>query len=71
MPGIDSNTIVHQLNVSPSFPPARQRKRVFTQERDKATIEEVHKLLGASFIREVYYPEWVANVVIVKKVNGK
>jgi len=71
MLGIDPNTIVHQLNVSPSFPPVRQRKRVFAQERDKATIEEVHKLLGAGFIREVDYHEWVANVVIVKKVNGK
>ena len=23
------------------------------------------------FIREVYYPNWLANVVMVKKVNGK
>ena len=23
------------------------------------------------FIREVYYPDWLANVVIVKKANGK
>ena len=29
MPGIDPNTIVHQLNVSPSFLPVQQRKRVF------------------------------------------
>ena len=25
----------------------------------------------AGFIREVYYPEWLANVVLVKKANGK
>ena len=25
----------------------------------------------ASFICEVYYPEWLANVVLVKKANGK
>ena len=24
-----------------------------------------------SFIREVYYPEWLANIVMVKKENGK
>ena len=24
-----------------------------------------------SFIREVYYPDWLANVVMVKKNNGK
>nr|XP_023920829.1 uncharacterized protein LOC112032298 [Quercus suber] len=34
-------------------------------------MEEVEKLLTAGFIREVYYPEWLANVVMVKKSNGK
>ena len=33
--------------------------------------EEVRKLLKAGFIREVYYPDWLANVVMVKKNNGK
>ena len=28
-------------------------------------------LLEANFIREVYYPVWLANVVMVKKANGK
>ena len=28
-------------------------------------------MLEANFIREVYYPDWLANVVIVKKANGK
>ena len=69
MPGIDPSVMVHRLNVSPSFPPVRQKKRVFVQERDKAIAEEVRKLLEASFIREVYYPDWLANVVMVKKAN--
>ena len=29
MPGIDPSVMVHKLNVSPSFPPIRQKKRVF------------------------------------------
>ena len=33
-------------------------------------MDEVSKLLAANFIREVYYPEWLANVVMVKKANG-
>ena len=33
--------------------------------------EEVRKLLEADFIREVYYPDWLANVVMVKKANEK
>ena len=70
MSGIDPLVMVHRLNVSPSFPPDRQKKRVFVQERDKAIAEEVRKLLEAGFIREVYYPDWLANVVMVKKANG-
>ena len=44
---------------------------MFAQERDRVIAEEVHKLQKADFIKEVYYPEWLANVVMVKKVNGK
>ena len=32
---------------------------------------EVTKLLTAGFIREVYYPDWLTNVVLVKKTNRK
>ena len=28
-------------------------------------------MLEADFIREVYYPDWLANMVMVKKVIGK
>jgi hypothetical protein len=33
--------------------------------------EEVENLLKTGFIWEVDYPEWLANVVLVKKSNGK
>ena len=68
---IDPSVMVHKLNVSPTFPPIRQKKRVFAQKQDQAIAEEVHKLQNANFIREVYYPNWLANVVMVKKANGK
>ena len=44
---------------------------MFAQKQDQAIVEEVHKLQNANFIREVYYPNWLANVVMVKKANGK
>ena len=44
---------------------------MFTQERDRAIAEEVSKLQEAGFIKEVYYPDWLANMVMVKKGNGK
>ena len=28
-------------------------------------------MLSAGFIREVYYHDWLANVILVKKANGK
>ena len=71
MPGIDPSIMVHRLNVSPFFPPIRQKKRVFTPERDQAIVEEVCKLRKTSFIKEVYYPDWLANVVMVKKASRK
>ena len=70
MLGIDS-VIVHRLNVNLASLPIRQKKLVFAQERDKAIAEEVRQLLEDGFIQEVYYPDWLANVVMVKKANGK
>ena len=44
---------------------------VFAPERDNAIKDEVQKLMAAKFIRDVYYPDWLANVIMVKKANGK
>ena len=40
-------------------------------ERNKVVAKEVEKLLEVGFIREVFYPEWLANVIMVKKNNDK
>jgi ribonuclease HI len=71
MPGIDPSVIVHRLNVDPSYKPVKQKRRSFAPERNQAVAAEVEKLLQAGFVREVDYPEWLANVVLVKKANGK
>ena len=71
MGGIDPVVITHKLNVNPFFKSVKQKRRSFTPERQKAINEEVGKLLQAYAIREVEYPEWLANVVLVKKANGK
>ena len=44
---------------------------MFAPERDKTIKEEVQKLTTTQFIKEVYYSDWLANVVMVKKANGK
>ncbi|XP_059659234.1 uncharacterized protein LOC132306055 [Cornus florida] len=71
MPGIDPTTIEHRLNTDPIVKPIRQKRRTFATERNMAISEEVNKLLKANFIQQVNYPDWLANVVLVKKANEK
>ena len=71
MSSIDNKVIEHKLNINPTRKLVQQKWRVFAPERNKAIVEEVEKLLTTGFIREVYYPEWLANVIMVKKSNGK
>ena len=71
MGGVDPAVITHRLNVNPSFKPVKQKRRSFSPERQKVIKEEVGKLLQAKTIKEVEYPKWLANVVLVKKANGK
>ena len=70
MGGIDPTVITNRLNTNPSFKLVKQKRRSFALERQKAINEKVGKLLQAGAIREVEYPEWLANVVL-KKTNGK
>ena len=71
MGGIDPAIITHRLSVSPSFKLVKRKRRSFAPKREKTINEEVSKLRQAGAIREVEYPEWLANVVLVKKANGK
>ena len=71
MGGVNQAVITHMLKVNPSFKPVKQKRRSFAPERQKAINEEVSKLLQAKVIKEVEYPEWLANVVLFKKSNGK
>jgi hypothetical protein len=47
-----------------------QRQRPMSGDSVKSAEAEVQKLLDARIIREVQYPVWVANVVMVPKKNG-
>lgn len=69
MKGLNPDVMVHKLNSDHAFKHVRQKKRIFAIERNQAAKEEVHKLLWARFIKEVQYPKWLSNVVLVKKHN--
>ena len=67
MPGIHPSVVSHRLNILPSSRPVRQKVRRFHPNRQKIIQGKVDKLLDTEFIREVEYPEWLANVVVVPK----
>ncbi|XP_058111240.1 uncharacterized protein LOC131254266 [Magnolia sinica] len=71
MPGISPDVMVHRMNVDPDHKPVKKKRRPFDAELCEAIADEVFVLLSAGFIEEVHYPDWIANVVIVKKANGK
>ena len=69
-PGVDPNFICHRLNVNPSVISKRQPPRR-PKEHTKAVRSEVTKLKQVGAIKEVFYPQWLANTVVVKKKTGK
>ena len=70
-PGIDPDFICHHLNVNPSITPKKQPPRRLSIDHYEAVKEEVTKLKRVGAIKEVFYLEWLANIVVLKKKNGK
>ncbi|XP_074362906.1 uncharacterized protein LOC141703225 [Apium graveolens] len=68
---IDPEIMCHRLNIDPKHKGVRQKRRAVSGERAIALAEEVERLLDVGLIRESFYPEWLANPVLVKKPNGK
>ena len=69
--GIHLDVASHRLNVLATSKPVRQKIRRFHPDRQKVIQDEMKKLLEAGFIRKVKYLEWLANVVVVPKKEGK
>lgn len=61
MTSIDLSIIMHQLNVDPKFKHVKQKRRKFAPNRNRIINEEVEKLLSIRSVREVQYPDWLAN----------
>jgi hypothetical protein len=69
--GVNRDVIEHSLNVDPSFMPRKQRLQKISDDKAEGARIEVKRLLSVVVIREVKYPEWLVNTVMVKKANGK
>ena len=70
-PRVDPNFIYHHLNVNPSVTPKKQPPRRSSKDHSNAIKDEVMKLKQSGAIKEMFYPKWLSNTVVVKKKNGK
>jgi hypothetical protein len=68
--GVSREVIKHKLQVNPHVKPKKQKLHKMSEEKIEAAKAEVQRLLDIGFIREVRYPQWLANIVIVHKKNG-
>ncbi|XP_073153983.1 uncharacterized protein [Henckelia pumila] len=68
--GISSHIAEHKLNVVSGSRSIKQKKRHFGEEKDKMIAEQVQELLRAGHIKEVKFPTWLSNVVLVPKATG-
>lgn len=68
---VDLDFICYHLNVNPMVVPKKQPPRCSSKEHAKAIKEELSKLKCVGAIKEVFYPKWLANMVVVKKKLGK
>ncbi|KAF5451423.1 hypothetical protein F2P56_026532 [Juglans regia] len=67
MPRIDNKIIEHRLCVNLEAKKVLQKRRSFGTKKCMAIAKEIDRLLAARFIREAHYPEWLFNVVLIKK----
>ena len=70
-PRVDLSFICHHFNVNPSVTPKKQSSWHSSKDHSNAVKDKVMKHKQVRAIRKVFYPEWLANAVVVKKKNGK
>jgi hypothetical protein len=56
MPGIPRDVAEHSLDIQAGACPVKQPLRRFDEEKRRAIGKEIHKLMAARFIKEVFHP---------------
>lgn len=62
MTGISPNVINDKLSVDPLHKPVTQNRCKFALERNQIINNELQKLIDTSKVREVKYPDWLADI---------
>ena len=66
VPRVDPTFITHRLNVDPLVTPKKKKLRS-AKPHVEAMKEEVKRLKQARANKEVFFPEWLSNTMMVKK----
>ena len=69
--GVDLSFICHHLNINLSVIPKKQPPRCSFKDHTDTVKNEVMTLKQVGAIKEVFYPEWLANIIVAKKKTGK
>jgi hypothetical protein len=69
--GVSKEVIELKQHINLNMRPRKQKLHKMSEEKVEAMKAEVQHLLDVGFIREVSYPQWLANMVMVRKKNGK
>jgi hypothetical protein len=69
--GVHTKVIEYKLQVNPNVKPKKQKLCKMSEEKIEAVKAVVQHLSDAGFSREVTYPQWLANIVMVCKKNRK
>ena len=70
-PRVDLDFLCHHLNINPSAIPKKQPPQPSSREHSDAVNGEIFKLKQVGAIKEVFYPKWLANIIVVKKKTRK
>ena len=71
MPGVPKDFAEHKLHFRADTKPVKQPLRRLSKEKRRIVGEQIARLLAVGFIMEVFFPEWLANPVLVLKKNNK
>jgi len=71
MPGLDRNIVVHKIPLEEGCRPVKQKLRRAHPDVWIKVKTELEKQWNAGFLEVVKYPQWVSNIVVVPKKEGK
>ncbi|XP_058006727.1 uncharacterized protein LOC131182100 [Hevea brasiliensis] len=71
MPSLDPQILTHKIPLIPGTVPEKQKLRRIDPDTLLKVKDEIKKQYEARFLEVVKYPEWVANMVLVMKKDGK